>query len=147
MAGAVLNGACHCGSVTVSLETGDPNGVKLRACQCDFCRRHGALSASDHAGRLTIRAPGHGLTRYRFGLKTADFLLCPVCGTYVGAMIARGAEARAIVNAAGTHLGGTWGQPGTPVDYENESEAERVARRLSQWTPVSLVEESGRAHV
>jgi hypothetical protein len=147
MAGAVLNGACHCGAVSVSLETADPDRLQLRACQCSFCRRHGSVSASDHSGRLTIRAPAHGLTRYRFGLKTADFLFCPVCGTYVAAMIARGAEARAIVNATGTRLESICDKPGQAVDYDGESESERVARRLAQWMPVSLVEEPGRAHV
>jgi hypothetical protein len=147
MADTILNGACHCGAVSVSLETADPSALALRACQCSFCRRHGSVAASDPAGRLTIRAPEHGLTRYRFGLKTADFLLCPVCGTYVGAMIARGAEVRAIVNATGMMLDGTWDRPGSIVDYEGESEAERIARRLSQWMPVSLVEEAGRAHI
>lgn len=145
MAGAVLNGACHCGAVSVSLETPDPDRVQLRRCQCSFCRRHGAMSASDPDGRLTIR--GSALTRYRFGLKTADFLLCPVCGTYVGATIARGTEVRAIVNAAGTMLDRCWDKAGPALHYDNESEAERVARRLSQWMPVSLVEEAGRAHV
>jgi hypothetical protein len=140
-----LSGSCHCGAIKVSLETTDPGALEVRACQCSFCRRHGATSASDHQGRLTIRSAGDTLTRYRFGLNTADFLLCSVCGTYVGALIARGAEARAIVNPVGTMLDGLRDRPGTPVDYEGESQAERVARRLSQWTPVSLIEQAGRA--
>ena len=36
-------------------------------------------SASDPNGRLLIESNVQ-LTRYRFGHKTADFLLCPVCG-------------------------------------------------------------------
>ncbi|HEX2257583.1 MAG TPA: hypothetical protein VHG92_12965 [Afifellaceae bacterium] len=143
---ALLSGACHCGAVAVSLQTADPEGLQLRACQCSFCRRHGVVSASDHAGRLTIRAMGDGLTRYRFGLKTADFLFCSVCGTYVAATIAMGAEVRAIVNAIGTQLEGITGKAATPVDYEDEGQGERVARRLAQWMPVSLIEEPGRAH-
>jgi hypothetical protein len=133
----VLNGACHCGAVAVSLETDDASRLKIRLCQCSFCRRHGGSSVSDPAGRLTIRASEPALTRYRFGLGTADFLLCSVCGCYVGAIVARGAEARGIANPVGTMMEGVWDRPGVPVDYEGEGEAERVARRLSQWTPVS----------
>jgi len=143
---AILNGSCHCGAVAVALETADLERLQLRACQCSFCRRHGVVSVSDHAGRLTIRSTGDVLTRYRFGLKTADFLFCSVCGCYVGATIAMGAEVRAIVNATGTGLEGTAGKAATPVDYEHESQGERVARRLAQWMPVSLIEEPGRAH-
>jgi hypothetical protein len=137
----VLNGACHCGAVTVSLATDDASRLQIRLCQCSFCRRHGGSSVSDPAGRLTIRASEPALTRYRFGLGTADFLLCSVCGCYVGAVVARGAEARGIANPVGTMMEGVWNEPGEPVDYEDEGEAERVARRLSQWTPVSLLGE------
>src|SRR2546422_3634073 len=44
---------------------------------CSFCRKHGARTTSDPSGRvvITVRHPGQ-LLRYRFGLETADFLVC-----------------------------------------------------------------------
>jgi len=51
----VLRGGCHCGNLKVALETSlDPSVLQLRACQCSFCRRHGAVTTSDPAGRLLV---------------------------------------------------------------------------------------------
>ena len=36
-------GACHCGAVGVFFETdAGADALQVRACQCGFCRRHGA---------------------------------------------------------------------------------------------------------
>src|SRR5436190_940430 len=65
-----------------------PAQWNIRACQCAFCRAHAALSCSDPNGTLAFVERETGvLARYRFGLKTADFLLCMRCGVYNGATI------------------------------------------------------------
>jgi hypothetical protein len=38
----------------------------------------------------THRFAGSKLLRYRFGLKTADFLVCENCGIYMAAVISTG---------------------------------------------------------
>src|ERR671939_662142 len=49
---AKLEGTCHCGNIAIVLETGqDPRSLPLRACDCSFCRKHGARTTSDPEGR------------------------------------------------------------------------------------------------
>ena len=76
----IYRGACHCGAVRAEYETQAP--VRLRHDGCSFCASRGVKSASDAKGSLRIEADGR-LIRYRFGHRTADFLICPACGTYV----------------------------------------------------------------
>jgi len=47
-------------------------------------RKHGARTITDPKGcmKITVRA-AENLIRYRFGLKTADYLVCGRCGVYV----------------------------------------------------------------
>ena len=65
----VYKGACHCGAVTVELETDTaPATIDVRECQCSFCRAHGAESASDPAGRIRYiddESPGFSTTQIR----------------------------------------------------------------------------------
>src|SRR4029450_9767709 len=90
-------GGCHCGAIGFVYRTALPaERWSIRACQCTFCRAHDALSTSDPRGELEfqLREPAL-LQRYRFGRRTADFLLCRRCGVYVGARMA--AEGRTFV--------------------------------------------------
>ena len=78
-------GRCHCGNLELALETSlRPEELSLRADTCSFCRRHGARTTSDPSGHvvITVHHPEQ-LLRYRFGLRTADFLVCTRCGIYV----------------------------------------------------------------
>jgi len=97
-----LAGGCHCGNLALTLETALSRDVlPLRACQCAFCTRHGARATSDASGRVrfTIRET-EALIRYRFGLRTADFLVCARCGIYVAAVMHDGGAAFATVYEA-----------------------------------------------
>ena len=88
---APLTGRCHCGNLELSLETSvRPEELSLRADTCSFCRRHGARTTSDPSGRvvITVHHPDE-LLRYRFGLETADFLVCTRCGIYVKGTVAQ----------------------------------------------------------
>src|SRR2546422_3499160 len=93
---APLTGRCHCGNLELSLETSvRPEELSLRADTCSFCRRHGARTTSDPSGRvvITVHHPDE-LLRYRFGLETADFLVCTRCGIYVAAVMEEGSGSR-----------------------------------------------------
>jgi hypothetical protein len=134
----IYAGGCHCGNVRFALDTAlRLDQLPLRACQCSFCRRHGAVSTSDPQGRVRfeIRDPAR-VIRYRFGLRTADFLICNACGIYVAAEIRDGARAWAIVNANTLDDAARLRQAVTPMDYGAEDEAQRQARRKARWTPV-----------
>ena len=83
-----LAGHCHCGAIRVELEPGKPAGqLAVRACQCGFCRRHGARTTSDPESRLHIEAAPGALNRYRCGVRAVDALICDECGVYVASVL------------------------------------------------------------
>lgn len=137
-----LAGHCHCGAIRVILEPGRPVGeTPLRACQCGFCRRHGAATTSDPGSFLHIEAAPGSVSHYRFGRRAVDVLLCEECGVYVASSIELEDGGRlATLNVAGVALPGFEGRAPEPVDYEDQSDDERLARRKARWTPASLVE-------
>jgi hypothetical protein len=76
------------------------------------------------------------LERYRFSLKTADFLLCKRCRVYLGAQIATARGAFGIINTL-TMMPVPDGLPAAAqADYGSEGSRERVERRAKRWTPL-----------
>ena len=132
-------GRCHCGALGFLYTPACvPEAWSIRACQCSFCRAHGARCTSDPGGSVRFRvADPNAVGRYRFGLRTADFLFCRSCGVYVAALLRaeRGDYATVNVNTLVTAVPGL--PAAAPVSYEAESREERIARRRSRWTPVS----------
>lgn len=134
-----FEGGCHCGNLSYVFEASAPlKTLGLRADQCSFCRAHAARNTSDPNGtmRFTVRDAAK-LSRYRFGLKTADFLLCRECGVYIGALMEDGGRTWFTVNVNTFR-----NRPGddmalVPVDFDSEDVAGRIARRKQKWTPVA----------
>jgi len=143
-AGAELDGSCHCGAVRLSFRPARPlAALPIRRCGCSFCRRHGARTVADPEGTLAIRAEPGALRRYRFGLATADFLLCARCGVYVAAAIESGGRSFATLNANTLEVRDSLDPAPPLVDYEAETAAERVARRRARRTPATIAEAAG----
>jgi hypothetical protein len=136
-----FRGSCHCGAIALLFETAlAVSHWSVRACQCGFCRAHGACTTSDPTGRLTFYVgEAEALQRYRFGLKTADFLICRRCGVYIGAQIETAHGAFGIVNTLAMLPLTEELPPATPVDYGSESASERTERREMRWTPLDKV--------
>jgi hypothetical protein len=129
-------GSCHCGAIGFEYRTDvDPSRWSVRACQCSFCLAHGALTTSDPTGLLRFRVAAADVIRYRFGLRTADFLICARCGVYIGAQIELPGAARGIINARALKPAPPL-PAGQPMSYEGEAEGERSARRQARWTPL-----------
>ena len=126
-------GSCHCGDTHFLFETIRP--LRPRACQCSFCRKHGARMISDPDGRVRLRE-GRSLTAYRFATGAAAYLFCTRCGTYVGARLDLDAGSLMTVslNAFDDPHPGLEAEP---VSYEGESAEARAARRRALWTPVA----------
>ena len=131
------SGGCHCGNIDLRLMlTKPPEEMDVRADQCSFCRKHDALSISDPAGRALIAVRDEVcLSRYRFGLKTADFLVCARCGVYVAAVCETPAGLRAVINIQALADRARFTVPPRPVDYDGEHAAARLARRATRWMP------------
>ena len=139
MAARAFEGSCHCGALEFTFETAvPPKHWEVRACQCTFCRAHGAVCTSDPEARVQFRYvhPEH-LRRYRFGLRTADFLVCKECGCYLGAVMMTGSGAVAVINLNVLKQPPRTLPDPTAVNYRSESLEERRARRRAKWTPVS----------
>jgi hypothetical protein len=133
----IYRGACHCGVVHAAYETDQP--VRLRQDGCSFCASRGVKSASDPEGRLELTA-AKPLTRYRFGHKTADFLICPDCGAYVATYMESPRGPIGVINVVGLNISDLKNLPATLTSLEGESVEERLARRLSRWTPMTFNE-------
>lgn len=131
-------GGCHCGSGQFVYSTAmAPENWSIRACQCGFCRAHGAQSASDPNGRLEFLVSGDGaLVHYRFGLRTAAFLFCRSCGVYVGAQFETDRGAFGVINIRAMQQAPVGIPAATSVNYEQESVAQRQGRRERLWTPL-----------
>src|SRR5450432_4062006 len=136
----VLRGGCHCGNLKVALETSlDPSVLQLRACQCSFCRRHGAVTTSDPAGRLLVEVgQSELLVRYRFALGITDFLVCRACGVYVVAMMETDGRSLGVVNVNPLDERERFVRQPEPMSYGAEKIEEREARRARVWMPVEV---------
>lgn len=130
-------GGCHCGRLRFELESAlAAADLPARACQCGFCRRHGALSTSDPAGRLRfVAAEPAEVMRYAFASRSAEFLVCARCGVYVGALMQDGAAWFAIANLNALEGRERLAPVPQPMDYEGEDQAARRDRRRARWTP------------
>jgi hypothetical protein len=134
---AKLEGTCHCGNIAIVLETEqDPRELPLRACDCSFCRRHAARTTSDPAGRARVGIQDPSLvSRYVFGLRTAEMVVCARCGVYCAAVMREGEKGWAVLNA-NLFRDPAFDRAAQSVSYEGETAEQRIARRKRLWTPV-----------
>jgi len=130
-------GGCHCGNLQVHVRlTKPPAENRLRSCACTFCRSHATRTVSDPDGQLDVRALDWSLVEtYRFGSRTADYLLCRRCGVYIGAICETSVGPRAVLNTLCLRDRAAFTQEALRPDYEEETTAARLARRAANWMP------------
>jgi hypothetical protein len=134
-----FEGGCHCGNLSYVFEASvDLGALGLRACLCGFCRGHGARNTSDPGGamRIAVRESAK-MKRYRFGLKTADFLVCKECGVYIGALLSEGGKSWFTVNVYTFRDRPSLDHSIVPHDFDMKNTAARITRRKAAWTPVA----------
>jgi hypothetical protein len=133
-------GGCHCGNLRLTLRLSEPpEAVRLRSCQCSFCRAHATRTTSDPNGAVEVWAENWSLAEsYRFDTGTADFLICRRCGVYIGAFCETEGGARAVINTNALDDRARFAGEPTPYDHEGEGLSERLARRAVNWTPAVL---------
>ena len=132
-------GGCHCGAVRWHFDTGQALAAFTpRACDCDYCTRHGAAWVSDPAGRLRIRAATGKLQRYRQGSGQAEFLSCRDCGVLV-AVVMHDGDGRLLgaANRNAFDARAEFGEPAVVSPQQLAPEA-KLARWTRLWTPVEL---------
>ena len=130
-------GACHCRNIELRLESDKtPLELGLRTDTCSFCNKHHALYSSDPGGQMHIALREMNLVeRYRFGTKTADFLVCKTCGVFVAAYMPEPALALVNVNVLDARAAFLAG-PLQVANFDDESVEHRLARRRARWTSV-----------
>lgn len=135
-----FDGGCHCGNLRIRLTlTKPPGDLLLRSCACTFCRRHATRTVSDPAGSFEVWADDWaGVEPYRFGTRTADYLLCRSCGVYIGAVCDTAAGLRAVTNTNALYDRDVFTQTPARPDHDGETTAARLARRAANWTPTIL---------
>lgn len=136
----IHDGRCHCGNLTVRFDSAqEPGRIGLRVCGCTFCRKHAATWVSDPAGALEISVSDAArLSRYQFGRKTSEFLVCATCGVHVAAVATIDGATYASLNCNVLDDRPAFTQPPRPVDFEDEPLADRVTRRRRGWTPAKV---------
>lgn len=145
MSGHTLRGGCHCRNIRLDIELPrPPESYHPRACDCGYCRKHGAAYVSDPAGRLRIEVgDAAALGRYRQGAGLADFLFCKDCGVLVGVAYAEGDRLYATINALAVD-GAPGFRPPTPVSPQTLGADEKLARWRAVWFAEVTLAENGR---
>jgi hypothetical protein len=128
-----LAGGCHCGRVRVTLETARTfEELVPRACDCAFCRKHGAAWLSDPLGQLHVETQeARGLRAYRQGSENADMLLCVRCGVLVAVVFEHDDGVFGAINAA--CLEGIALPASVVVSPQRLSAAEKIERWRALW--------------
>ena len=133
------SGACHCGAIRGTPAATKPAAeLQVRACQCGFCTRHGAMTVSDPAGRAIFEIERAALTKYQFGTRTGTSLLCARCGMYAGVMLEDEGRVWSVLNVRGLAIREFKDRVAEPVVYEGEAPEARIARRKAKWTPTEI---------
>lgn len=130
-----IRGACHCGNVDYELEwPSDPPVIPVRACDCSFCRKHGAAWTSDPGAGLRVAVHDAGeITVYRFGTSTADFHVCSRCGIVPFVSCNLDGRTYAVVNVNTFHDAEDLRMTRSPASFGDEVTADRLERRRRNW--------------
>lgn len=125
-----LKGSCHCGNIQIRMAlTRAPAEYKPRACDCEFCRKHGASYVSDPAGSLVVNVDkAASLRKYRQGSNTADMLICGNCGVLIGGAYQTEGRTFAAINTRIVDDGAVFG--------ESQSASPKILsadEKISRW--------------
>jgi hypothetical protein len=130
-------GGCHCGNIQVALKLSTPpEQTPVRTCTCSFCRRHEPRMISDPAGMLEISATDWSLvTLYRFGTRTADFVICCRCGVFIAAISDLETFPRAVANVNCFDDRARFTSSAMMHEFQGETLEARTSRRATNWMP------------
>ena len=110
--------------------------ITKRECSCSFCQKHGASYTSHPDSQLNIQVRDENeLLRYRFGHRTADFIICRCCGGLMFALCTLDGNCYAVTNVNHFENVSADALIDSKTNFENESIDSRLARRKRVWTP------------
>ena len=131
----LIRGSCHCGNIAFTLDwSPEPSVIPARACTCAFCRRHGGVWTACPTGSVRVAVRDASLvSRYAFETKTAEFHVCARCGVVPLATSTIDARDYAVVNVNTLERIDPSMLVLSPVTFDGESVADRLARRTLNW--------------
>ncbi|MBW3550359.1 MAG: aldehyde-activating protein [Proteobacteria bacterium] len=130
-----LRGSCHCAAVRLFFASPAPAlSLNPRACDCSFCRKHGASWLSDPHGTLRIEADSPAPALYRQGTGTAQFVTCSRCGVLVAVLYKHQGITYGAANASCLDDPPALGPP-LPVSPQTLSAEEKAGRWQQLWVP------------
>jgi len=91
---------------------------------------------SDTAGLLELSADDWSLVElYRFGTRTADFVICRRCGVFVAAIMNLSTEPHAVVNVNCLDDRSLFTVEAAMHEFQDETLEARTSRRTANWMP------------
>ena len=140
-----IAGGCHCGNIRYALTwPRSGNKIPARECGCSFCRKHGgAWTSNPDAGLEVVLKDSSGVSRYRFGTRTADFYICSCCGSVPLVLSEIDATIYAVVNTNTFENRDSLTFDRSPTDFDGEDTGTRLGRRKRNWIADVHVSTSG----
>lgn len=130
-----IEGKCHCGNIRYSLDwPGHLTDIKVRACGCSFCTKHGGRWTSHRDSRLVAEIGDSSLvSKYRFGTATADFFVCARCGAVPFVTSEIDDHVYAVVNVNTFDGIDPSALVTTAANFDGEGTGARLERRKNYW--------------
>jgi hypothetical protein len=131
----LIHGSCHCRNVSFTLAwEPDPAEIQARACTCSFCVKHGGVWTSYPAGTLQVQIKdSSAVSKYAFGTRTAEFHVCRGCGVVPVVTSRIDGRLYAVVSVNAFENVDPSMLRRTPMTFDDETEATRLARRKRNW--------------
>ena len=131
----LINGRCHCGNISFTLDwSPDPVEINARVCGCSFCTRHGGAWTSKPGASLRLSLADEALvSRYAFGTRTAEFLVCRRCGVVPAVTSTIDGRLYAVVNVNTFENVDPAIVRRAPSSFEGEVTDARLGRRMRVW--------------
>jgi hypothetical protein len=129
-----LNGGCHCGNILVEMELPRASATyNPRACDCDYCRKHGAAYVSDPQGSMRMQVKdARQLGKYHQGSGIADCIICRNCGVLVGIVHRDNGRLYGAINSKALDGSSPFGEE-MPVSPKTLPDDEKIRRWKDLW--------------
>lgn len=132
-----MRGGCNCENITFEMQLPKPpQEYGPRACDCNYCLKHGAAYVSDPNGSLMIHIKDmQWLRRYKQNGTSgiAEFLHCINCGVLAGIIRQEGTQIWGTVNSLAVD-NGRFGERVT-VSPKQLSDDDKIKRWKQVWFP------------
>jgi hypothetical protein len=130
-----IHGQCHCGNIHFALTwEPEPEQIPARACDCSFCRKHGAVWTGTPDGTLDLQVRDVAqLSRYTFGTHSAEFMVCRQCGVVPAVLCDIDGRLHAVVSVNALEDVASYRLQHVAASFGDEDKASRLARRQRNW--------------